>query len=169
MTASGCIVDERPVIDAWDSTGDRTYEGYVWLAAGAHTVRVEFREHLGNALAQMSYNALTTFSGWRGEYYPNPDLAGTPALMRNDNALGFDWGTAAPAMGMPADNWSARWTRQVQFAAGRYRFSATADDGVRYYLDGVRIIDAWTRLAGRLAPGRAGPERRAAHVAGRVL
>ncbi|MFO7698642.1 MAG: PA14 domain-containing protein [Anaerolineae bacterium] len=136
-------VDERPVIDAWDSTGDRTFDGYVWLSAGTHTVRVEFREHLGNALAHMSYHALTAFGGWRGEYYPNPDLAGTPAFMRDDNELAFNWGTAAPAVVMPADNWSARWTRQVPLNAGLYRFSAYADDGVRYYLDGVRIIDAW--------------------------
>jgi hypothetical protein len=136
-------VDERPVIDAWDSTGDRTFDGYVWLSAGTHTVRVEFREHLGNALAHMSYHALTAFGGWRGEYYPNPDLAGTPAFMRDDNELAFNWGTAAPAVVMPADNWSARWTRQVSLNAGLYRFSAYADDGVRYYLDGVRIIDAW--------------------------
>ncbi|MHB1318128.1 MAG: PA14 domain-containing protein [Anaerolineae bacterium] len=141
-------VDERPVIDSWNNTGDRTFDGFIWLAAGAHTVRVEFREHLGNALAQMSYNALTTFGGWRGEYYPNLDLAGTPAYIRNDDELAFGWGTAAPAVGMPADNWSARWTRQVQLAAGRYRFSAYADDGVRYYLDGVRIIDAWSDSPG---------------------
>ena len=34
------------------------------------------------------------------------------------------------------DNFSARWTRTVNFAAGAYRFSVTGDDGVRLYVDG---------------------------------
>jgi hypothetical protein len=29
------------------------------------------------------------------------------------------------------------------FAAGSYTFTATADDGVRVYLDGMLVIDQW--------------------------
>lgn len=68
-------------------------------------------------------------------------------LTRDDGAgaLNFDWGTGSPGAGcgVPADNFSARWTRSVSLAAGTYRFSATADDGVRLWVDGVLRIDRW--------------------------
>ena len=31
----------------------------------------------------------------------------------------------------------------MSFAPGDYEFAATADDGVRLYVDGVRVIDKW--------------------------
>jgi len=43
-----------------------------------------------------------------------------------------------------ADNVSARWTGEFNFQQpGEYEFTATADDGIRVYVDGVRIIDEW--------------------------
>ncbi|MGC8779901.1 MAG: PA14 domain-containing protein [Anaerolineae bacterium] len=38
---------------------------------------------------------------------------------------------------------SVRWTRTATIAAGRWRFRATVDDGVRVYVDGLPIIDRW--------------------------
>ena len=31
----------------------------------------------------------------------------------------------------------------MSFAPGDYEFAVTADDGVRLYVDGVRVIDKW--------------------------
>src|SRR5687767_7863144 len=50
---------------------------------------------------------------WRGSYFANATLAGTPALVRDDAAIDFDWGSGAPAPGLPVDNFSVRWTRDV--------------------------------------------------------
>ena len=36
-----------------------------------------------------------------------------------------------------------RWSRQVNFQPGRYRFQARADDGIRVYVDDQLIIDEW--------------------------
>lgn len=80
---------------------------------------------------------------WRGEYYSNPNLSGAPALVRNDVAVSFNWGAGAPAAGLPADNFSARWTRNLSFPAGLYRFALTIDDGVRVWVDNTLIIDQW--------------------------
>jgi PKD repeat protein len=80
---------------------------------------------------------------WRGEYYNNPNLSGAPALVRNDVAISFNWGAGAPAAGLPADNFSARWTRNLSFPAGLYRFELTIDDGVRVWVDNNLIIDQW--------------------------
>ncbi len=80
---------------------------------------------------------------WRGEYYANPNLGGSPALVRNDVALNFNWGGSAPAAGLPADNFSARWTRSLNLPAGLYRISLTIDDGARLWVDGGLVIDQW--------------------------
>jgi len=94
-------------------------------------------------------------TAWRGEYYAGTDLIGTPVLVREDRdpngtpGLDFNWGTGVPAEGLPADGFSARWTRRETFEAGTYRFRATADDGIRLFVDGDMVIDAWRRKAGQ--------------------
>jgi RHS repeat-associated protein len=42
-----------------------------------------------------------------------------------------------------ADHFSARFTRTVTLAAGRYRFTVTTDDGSRLWVDQQLTIDAW--------------------------
>ena len=80
---------------------------------------------------------------WRGEYFTNPNLAGTPGLVRNDVAIDFDWSMGSPAPGFPSDNFSARWTRQFSFNQGWYAFQVWVDDGVRVWVDDHLVIDAW--------------------------
>jgi len=82
-------------------------------------------------------------AAWRGEYYGNAQLAGEPALVRNDPQINFDWGDGSPANQIPANGFSVRWTRTLALEAGLYRFTATSDDGVRLYLDDKLIIDEW--------------------------
>ncbi len=81
---------------------------------------------------------------WHGEYYANASLLGQPVLVREDADLNFNWFLDSPGPGIPADNFSARWTGQFNFpSGGDYRFFANADDGVRVYVDGGRVIDSW--------------------------
>jgi hypothetical protein len=71
-------------------------------------------------------------------------LLNPPVLIREEPQLDHNWILGSPAPNIPADNFSARWSRLIDFAeAGDYRFFAEADDGVRLYLDGWRVIDAW--------------------------
>jgi hypothetical protein len=77
------------------------------------------------------------------EYFSNMTL--TPPATRTaceGAPLSYNWGAGGPA-GLPVDNFSARWTGRFTFAAGTYDFTATADDGVRVFLDDVPIIDQW--------------------------
>ena len=80
---------------------------------------------------------------WRGEYFDNRTLAGAPVLVRDDAAIAFDWGYGSPDSAVPNNKFSARWTRTLDFAAGSYRFNAGTDDGIRVYVDGIRVINAW--------------------------
>jgi PA14 domain len=81
---------------------------------------------------------------WLGEYFNNTDLAGQPVLLRATRNVVFNWGTGSPGRAVRRDNWSARWTRPIQFADGVYRIRVTADDGVRVYVDNNLVINDWT-------------------------
>lgn len=81
---------------------------------------------------------------WQAEYYDNASLLGEPVVLRTDPELDFNWLLDSPAPGIPADNFSARWTRQFEFVeAGDYKFFADVDDGVKVYINGWLIIDEW--------------------------
>lgn len=83
------------------------------------------------------------YNAWRGEYFNNTNLSGSPVLTRDDPDLNFDWGIGSPDPSVPADNFSVRWRRTLPFTAGTYVFTAFSDDGVRVYLDGALIINDW--------------------------
>ena len=42
------------------------------------------------------------------------------------------------------------WQRSLNFGAGTYVFTAEADDGVRFYLDGVPLIDSYSATGNRM-------------------
>ncbi|GAB5493894.1 MAG: hypothetical protein Phog2KO_41090 [Phototrophicaceae bacterium] len=84
-------------------------------------------------------------NGWTGQYFSNSSLSGSPTLAIIDTAINFNWGAGAPNASIPADNFSVRWNSLETFTeAGVYRFSASADDGVRVTIDGTVIIDDFT-------------------------
>jgi hypothetical protein len=135
-------VDGTLVIDEWHD-GIGSYHGDISLAEGTHAVRMEMYEHTGGAKARLWWARQEGFPEWKGEYFANRKLAGEPALVRNDAKIDFNWGAGAPAAGLPADDFGVRWTRQLHFAAGRYRFTIEVDDGARLWVDGTLVIDQW--------------------------
>jgi hypothetical protein len=142
-------VDGRLVIDAWEDGGTRELAVDLPLAAGVHTLDLEYYEGYGQARARLIWEEIApSFPDWKGEYWSNANLAGAPVLVRNDRKIAFSWDKGAPDVGLPTDGFSARWSRTTTFEAGLYRFSATADDGVLVSVDGDRVIDAWYTSAG---------------------
>jgi hypothetical protein len=117
--------------------------GDVTLSSGQHTVVVEYYERSGKASAHVWWNRLGGYSGWEGRYYDNSQLRGGPALIRDDAEINFDWGENGPTPGMPTDNFSVAWTREVNFKPDYYRFNVRSDDGVRIWLDKALVMDYW--------------------------
>ncbi len=136
-------VDDVLIIDEWHEGAATTYVGHIWLEGGPHRVRVEYMELGGLALAQVSWERIERFTAWKGEYFANPDLQGRAAFVRDDVAINYDWQMGSPGLGLPADNFSVRWTRTMALEGGQYRFWAIADDGVRFLVDGNLVINAW--------------------------
>ena len=139
-------VDDQLIIDQWHDHPVTTYGAAKYLSTGYHSLRAEFYENSGTAVCKVWWDAGggVVVSDWRGEYYNNTWLGGGAALVRNDAAVSFDWGYGSPAIGVNADSFSVRWTRDAYFASsGTQTFSATTDDGVRVWLDGAIVIDKW--------------------------
>ena len=64
--------------------------------------------------------------------------------MRCEASIDYDWGAGVPqGVTVPADRFSVRWTGRFNFAAGSYTFVGLADDGIRAWLDGGALFDAW--------------------------
>ena len=88
--------------------------------------------------------AQQTMTNWRAEYYDNAELAGPPRISRVDASVNHDWGLGSPALEIPRDHFSARWTTISHFEKGSYLFMLSVDDGARVWINGELIIDAWT-------------------------
>jgi hypothetical protein len=145
-------IDGQLKIDQWGNLPPNTYTADVALSAGNHVVILEFVEYTGGASASLSWADLNCLANvpvnrWKGEYFNNITLSGPPWMARDDGTdfLNFNFGEGGPGggCGLGVDNFSARWTRTVNFVSGVYRFSVTGDDGVRLYVDGQLKIDKW--------------------------
>jgi hypothetical protein len=140
-------VDNVPVVDHWGFGSDQ-FSTEKLVAGGTHELRVEFFESGGGARAEFTYDRIgdvvASDGGYSAEYFANRNLDGAPVLTRTDDAIDFNWGGGTPGQGVPADNFSARWTKPLTLEqAGTYKFTVTSDDGVRLYLDGQKVLDKW--------------------------
>ncbi len=136
-------VDGQLLIDEWHDSSVRTYSAERAMTQGKHDLRVEMYERSGVATAAFWREKVESYPDWKGEYFANRKLSGSPLLTRNDKSINFNWGSGAPASGLPADNFGVRWTRKLKFATGSYRFSVEVDDGTRLWVDGTPVIDQW--------------------------
>jgi hypothetical protein len=100
----------------------------------------------------ITVTAINPTTGLLGEYFNqrNNSVAAIPAAWavtasRVDSTVGFDWGNGAPGpSGIGADDFSVRWTGNVTApASGAYTFYARADDGVRLWINGNLVVNAW--------------------------
>src|SRR5260370_39644608 len=80
--------------------------------------------------------------GLNAEYFANVSLSGAPVLKRVDPNVDFEWNNVSPGPGVPAGNYSVRWTGELVPPVDRdYPLAVGTDGGYRLYLDGNKIID----------------------------
>ncbi|WP_405636231.1 PA14 domain-containing protein [Streptomyces sp. NBC_01178] len=85
---------------------------------------------------------------FKRQFFANTTFSGTPKKTDCDSAINQNWGTGAPAPGMPSNHFGVRWTVTRDFGSGGpFTFTASAQDGMRVYLDGVRKINAWKNVS----------------------
>ena len=149
-------VDGLPIIDRWKAQGSVVANSNVALSGGNHNLRVDYFDNTEKAAVRMWWEADDGSAtdpdhtgAWRGAYFNNRDLSGTPVFERDDPAVYFDWGEGGPGGGIAGQDFSVRWLRKLFMPGGRYLFKVKADDGVRLWLDGVAIIDQWRDSGGQ--------------------
>jgi beta-glucosidase len=82
--------------------------------------------------------------GLNAEYFANTNLSGSPVLKRVDAGVEFQWNNVSPGPGVPAGNYSVRWTGElVPPVDGDYRLGGSTDGGYRIFLDGKKFMDDW--------------------------
>ncbi|MEA3335304.1 MAG: PA14 domain-containing protein [Chloroflexota bacterium] len=141
-------VDGNLIIDQWHISSPSDHSAEIILGEGWHPFRVEYFEATQRAEVkvtweQLEFPAPPPNAGWQGSYYANRNLTGSPVAVRQDPSIDFDWGTGAPAPGMPKDEFSVRWLGDWYFDGGTYEFTAETDDGVRLYVNRQLLLDRW--------------------------
>lgn len=143
-------VNNNLIIDQWKIQAPTTYNAEIDLPSGNIPVKVEYFENTERAQIVLNWTRISPTpppppptSVYRAEYFANQTLSGAPALVRDESSINYNWGFGSPAPQIPVDHFSARWTANLTLTPGRYRFSATSDDGVRVWVNNQLIIDSW--------------------------
>lgn len=136
-----------------DLTGPTTLSGFYsnTIPGQSVTIILEYQALTGNAQITLNWSTSggvatatsSTTSVWNVEYFNNTTLLGTAVAFSQvtTDALNINWDVTAPAIGVPADAWSARFTKVINFGAGgTFRFEGRVDDIFTVRLDGTPII-----------------------------
>ncbi|MET9900378.1 PA14 domain-containing protein [Streptomyces sp. NPDC006446] len=116
---------------------------------------------LSSALALATAGGLLTAAGtaasavtnctspvYKRQFYANTTFSGTPKKTDCDSAIDQNWGSGAPASGLPANNFGVRWTVTRDFGSGGpFTLPVTAQDGIRVYLDEEPKVDLWKNVS----------------------
>jgi len=90
-----------------------------------------------------SFEAAKEGGGVKGEYFRGMSFEDL-VLTRTDPQIDFSWGHSEPDPLVGADNFSARWTGEVEAAfTETYTFYARSNEGVRLWINGKQLVDAW--------------------------
>ncbi|MGD2095434.1 MAG: PA14 domain-containing protein [Phycisphaerales bacterium] len=110
---------------------------YYWRIDEYDSVEI----HKGDVL---SFTVSDGGVGIRGNYYRGMSLINL-VLTRIDPKIDFNWGDpGSPDPSVGDDNFSVRWTGEVgaQYTE-TYTFYTNTDDGVRLWVNGQLLVDAW--------------------------
>lgn len=139
-----------PTADEWDFIGSISLSStdpvYVGLVVTSHNNAVLCKAEFRNVdLHAYAPPVSGTGDGLSAHYFNSRNLSGAAALSRIDSKVDFNWTTGSPDAAINANNFSVRWSGQVQAQfSEEYTFYTTSDDGVRLWVNGNLIVDHWT-------------------------
>lgn len=146
-------VNNQKILDI-DETGVVFTSDVDVTTAGKIPIMLEYWEEKGNAGVHLTWERIGNSASTgpiRAQYYNNTSLSGDPVLVRNEGpGLYHNWGNGSPAPGIVNnDQFSARYTQALNLAPGWYRFTAKADDGIRFWINNQLLIDEWHDATGK--------------------
>ncbi|MEO0561117.1 MAG: SH3 domain-containing protein [Chloroflexota bacterium] len=96
---------------------------------------------LCGGLLVMPSSAQSNTVVWEVEYFPNFYLEGSPAGGGQiAGSIALVWRDMPPTPGVSNNGWTARFTGNGYFPAGRYRFRMLVDDGAALRVSGVDLF-----------------------------
>jgi hypothetical protein len=149
MTADDGIrifIDDALVLDKWRDQPPTNYTVTRYFdSPGQYKIKVDYYERYSGTVARLGWTKTELNSGlWNADYFDNKTLSGPPKFTQTVPQINFNWGTGSPDSTIPANNFSASFTKQINLAEGEYSFVLAADDGIRFWVDDVLVIDDWT-------------------------
>jgi len=144
----GCRVwvNDSLVINEWREGGKRTAQNDIVLHKGSHVIKMEYFENVSNAYAQLTFEPNPDIQFFRADYWNEVRMGGdkTPDWTEYMDTVHVDAGLGAPAAGIRADDWSARFVERRDFpSAGTYKFTVEYDGGAVLYVDGKERWNDW--------------------------
>ena len=146
------------LVNDWTDHGIVENRGSIPLLAGRrYDLVMEYYDNAGGAFARLLWSSPSTpkavipahhlfppSNGVTGEYFAGITLTG-PAHTRTDSSVNFNWGNGFGDPNVGADLFSVRWTGRITPPFSEtYRFFANTDDGVRLWVNNVKLVDNWT-------------------------
>ncbi len=146
-------LDGQLILNAWWDSAFTGHDTTRYVSPGQHEIKLEYYEAGADARIEFWWQGPGALPNkpnsdpnqWRASYMGNKDAKGEPALVLNENSnfINHEWGIGGPGYGLPADRFSSRFERTVNYSCGQYRFNIFADDGVRFWISDNQIINEW--------------------------
>lgn len=121
-----------------NKAGNHPIDKVLSITPGTHRVYVEYKEFTGGAALSLDF-AKVSGDGWFAKYYSNNNFKGVPVYYDTPKNLQFDWGHGSPDKSVPVDNFSAEYTRKMDFEGGVYTLTGRSDDLIKVYIDGKLV------------------------------
>ena len=81
---------------------------------------------------------------WTYEAFNDVTITGPAIATGCDTELEHEWALGAPFAGVNVDAFSIRWEVDAVFPGGPTQFTFRSDDGIRLYIDDVKMFDRWS-------------------------
>jgi hypothetical protein len=143
-------IDGEMVVNGWDA---KEHYETLHLEPGQHQLTVEYYDSGGDAALTLFWwgpdfeltRDVQDSSRWYAEHWGNPDLRWDPVVtvQGGDGSLDQQWSWGSPDGNLPVDYFSSRYRRTVPLEPGRWQFVLSADDGVRFLVDDVSVLNEW--------------------------